>query len=835
MTSLKYTKKIKKTIIEAENQFTSALNTKLPDNEEKSDSLVSPAIENNLTAKNQEEKTALTAKALEKIKQTLEVSDELQSILNQIDKINKDVEANKWQLNDKNNTAYLPSKNAQIFKQNNYLCLSYNNKVQLFNSVSELHDFLRKHNIPLPHNIKLHEAKDENKVEVKQDVPLFTKMLLNKRKEEYSPNLLSPIEIKQSEEKLLKPLTKFSKETYTLQNKKGDLGIERINDTLYIIKPDGSGWQAIPKASTEKHIDETIKYLETQLAKYQTYLTNPEQSNMDITEIQSKIAALNERLNKYKRIASKKIKQEDVSIGGALGPAVQYTANKKLEEEEDLQEVTPAERGWKPGIVINKNTGDYIRAGEPDPQNKDEFDWTKGTARPDNFAPMWFKWISAKVGPGNVQFYPDRDTNFYANADNFIRWKHGSTARSQLETSSWRQFWKNKVDNEPWEDKMDLRANDHYGLLTISKNQLAAIADDFAAKGYGDLLNGLDINDPDILEKFHPTDVFRPNGFRKSTESPNDIKPGKPLYKNTIDPTVRAKWYEGETNKRNRPTDERLLADFLANKQGKTRQEYLQALIQQDEDRFNGLHNKEPNVMLGKPQQTINTAPAAIQTKSTITNFKQDPVLNQFYSLWKQSFSNPNLDQSQTINGIKQVSFAFKDKPEAWDSLINQLLSDNETSNIDEMDLDQQSIDALEKLKFTESADVELKEDDNPADFATGEPAIANTMATMASDADTSMNTADMQNTTDYTMDNTAMNATPTATPNFGDININTGGGDYTPDMVDPNAMPPMENQPEYKIIDILVDENDPTKIKVKVKDTQTGNIETKDLSEIDA
>ena len=43
--------------------------------------------------------------------------------------------------------------------------------------------------------------------------------------------------------------------------------------------------------------------------------------------------------------------------------------------------------------------------------------------------------------------------------------------------------------------------------------------------------------------------------------------------------------------------------------------------------------------------------------------------------------------------------------------------------------------------------------------------------------------------------------------------------------------MPATENK---KIVDILVNEADPTQIKLKVKDLDSGKIEIKDLNEID-
>jgi len=91
-------------------------------------------IENDISEEKKAEKAKLTTKAVEKIKQSLEVTDELQSILNRIDKINKDHDINEWKVNEEHNTASLRNKNAYIFKQNNNLCLSHDDKVEIFKS-----------------------------------------------------------------------------------------------------------------------------------------------------------------------------------------------------------------------------------------------------------------------------------------------------------------------------------------------------------------------------------------------------------------------------------------------------------------------------------------------------------------------------------------------------------------------------------------------------------------------------------------------------------------------------------------------------------------------------
>ena len=152
------TKIIKNPILEADGNFTSVIDS---DNKAFDPSKINSNIivdDEDKSKDTFERKNELTDKAINKIKQSLSISDELQSILNEIDKINKDTDYNDWKLNDKQNTAVLKSKNANIFLQNNHICLSHDGKIELFKSVNELHNWLRKNNYPLPKNIKLHES-----------------------------------------------------------------------------------------------------------------------------------------------------------------------------------------------------------------------------------------------------------------------------------------------------------------------------------------------------------------------------------------------------------------------------------------------------------------------------------------------------------------------------------------------------------------------------------------------------------------------------------------------------------------------------------------------------
>ena len=152
-------KVIKNPLLEADNNFTSIIQSETQFDPSKINSnVLVDETENKEDEKKLEKKNKLKTMVLNKIKQSLEISDDLQAMLKEIDDINNDTQLNEWILNEKGNTAELKNKNAAIFKQNNQLCLSHDGKIEIFHSVPELHEWLKKNNYPLPKNIKLHES-----------------------------------------------------------------------------------------------------------------------------------------------------------------------------------------------------------------------------------------------------------------------------------------------------------------------------------------------------------------------------------------------------------------------------------------------------------------------------------------------------------------------------------------------------------------------------------------------------------------------------------------------------------------------------------------------------
>lgn len=160
-------------IVEADGKFSSVLNTNddfdlssLGSNIETTE----VSTEENSEQEVNETKTQLLNKAKNAMNKSLEASNEFQQILAKIKKLSQTTDFDTWVVNKEGNTASLKSKKANIFKQNNNLCLSHEGKIELFKSVPELHNWLKQNNYPLPKNIEIHES-----TELKENFDLYDK------------------------------------------------------------------------------------------------------------------------------------------------------------------------------------------------------------------------------------------------------------------------------------------------------------------------------------------------------------------------------------------------------------------------------------------------------------------------------------------------------------------------------------------------------------------------------------------------------------------------------------------------------------------------------------
>lgn len=95
-------KVIKNPLLEADNNFTSIVQS---DNQFDPSKINSNVLADNISDQDDEQKlekkNKLKNMVLNKIKQSLEISDDLQAMLKEIDDINKDTNLNEWILNEK--------------------------------------------------------------------------------------------------------------------------------------------------------------------------------------------------------------------------------------------------------------------------------------------------------------------------------------------------------------------------------------------------------------------------------------------------------------------------------------------------------------------------------------------------------------------------------------------------------------------------------------------------------------------------------------------------------------------------------------------------------------
>lgn len=160
---------IKNPLMESDGIFSSVVRIDNDFDPSKISSNVIVDDEDKLPEEKLNKKENLINQAKSEIETSLKNDEKFEDILQQIKDINKDLEITKWKLNDEGNTAFLDNKNAQIFLQNGRICLSYKDQIQVMDTVEELHKELAKNNLPMPKNIKLHEAKKEDETQDSTD------------------------------------------------------------------------------------------------------------------------------------------------------------------------------------------------------------------------------------------------------------------------------------------------------------------------------------------------------------------------------------------------------------------------------------------------------------------------------------------------------------------------------------------------------------------------------------------------------------------------------------------------------------------------------------------
>lgn len=783
---------IKYPIMEADGKFTSVVQAK--------DTFDPSKVNSNILVDTEEEnedisqkKDYLVSKASDMITQTLKDTDELQSILNQIKKINSDTNANNWDLNEEGNTAVLKNRNAQIFKQNENLCLSHDNKIEVFKSVNELHDWLNKHNYPLPKNIKLHEA-DENDLNFSK-LPAKYKFLKSKNspwldillKRSTNAGLgvgdavpaLSDEEEEKLQAKRSKPIAKMGRDEYkqamsklTKKDLENDIKKSEIptlgkdlppkgsknnafsmEEWLMKLKNNNSNVEFADDDDSEENVNEAVESWYLQYMDNNdldllylnknwqdgTLLTNnlTEAESFDSREEAMSaldyIYSIHDTEFPFKPIQADNM-NECCGVGvGSLGSAVQYLGDKKessLKEEEQLDETF---YGF-PGTPFEKTV--YKKRYN---RGKDYFNWVNHLNKEGK----------RNVDPNAAENYPQAREDIE------------QTIRADRSVKDW-------------------------------KDMFSKFTDDFDDKG---------IISPERKEEFI-----------------NHVKALNAKYNINIDPMQAVVGV--------RPKE-------IGAKPVKIKDQNKQA--KEDWYKNYWLPNVFPQIR-NKAFAGYDMRQAEYEKELATPSVGNNENINKAFN-YLVSYGDSGADFKDFTK--ETVKYKNKLSPEEYSGLVNAIV---DAYNKDQIDLDDANIHLLKLSKKADIYDMDesvsvsfeksllnlfegleyFKEDETPADFAAAE-----TPDMGASTQTSEMN--DINNTPDLDTDMGGSSA-PTG---FGDLNINLDG-DYGPDDGEEGMDMQPTPGPEYRIIDVLVNDEDESDIKVKVQNLDTDEIETKSLYEID-
>lgn len=835
---------LKHPILEADGNFTSIVST---DNSSFDPSKINSNI---LIDKNEqsedviEKKNILTSKAIDKIKQNLDISDELQSILNEINKLNKDTDYNTWKHNEEDNTATLKSKNAYIFLQNDNICLSHDNQVELFHSVAELHNWLKKHNYPLPKNIKLHESTlNEDK--------MTNEEYLDKLKEFMGEKWFKVLQMdtkpldseghtfrdtwidnRTEEEKNAEKAKAYIKpNAYSKMSREQVKDIERVSD-LKKLYPHWYKQDEIEPKNWGESLEEdsfdmsNIWYLAYQNNRYDDnfYLNdNWREGNLLANNIQQAAAFLNreDAINELKELYNikptefpfKPVQENSFNecgvTCGSLGPAVQYTGNrKKLKEDELLDE-------YRRKADNRLYTAGGSLANTKEQQRKYNAD------NPDMYFGADSDYQTKAYDTGKLKTIKDRASSTFSNTkdrtDNFLTYPGNEwfptrylAGKGSLEIVNKEQFKAglnhlNELLPENERINVDdvIINQDNKNIFDKSNKSLKSLRNAFHDKVFSPWANehwGTLIGKNSDVEKQY-TAALSGNQQDIDAESNRTLnRKQKRLDKLGTSPLMNNRITGSHKYERNLVRNEKL-------------KPYYDKFIELSQNYSEGNNNIDDTDLSMFLLDIANANEKELGKGEKILIF--EGLLEHFGDEGDEVEANPYYD-SDIAGRIRKIANKF--------DLRTSFASYNESVN---SSLKSEFL----KLLNHKITDITLKEDDVPADFATN---IKSDMDSVSSNASQSSSEAPTVNDSDLSIDSSNEIGNSKPDVNFGDINIAGGTGDYGPEEDEEISDMPMEPVDEYKIVDILVNDDNKEDIKVKVQNLTTGEIETKDLSEID-
>lgn len=891
----------------------------------------------NLDPDKETEKNKLTSQAIEKIKQNLKVSDELQSILNRIDKLNKEIDSNDWQINEEDNTAILRNKNARIFKQNENLCLSHNGIIEIFKSVPELHEWLKKNNYPLPKNIKLHESvlfEDNEELGPDEEAPVYDfsndDSQLSRLKNRYKNtrwaqiigkrwgDLGKVVDVMTPEERAEQQRQNSWSDTYKNINKmsreqdqenRWKAGIKQVKnpygdeprlvwndlrsgmgnflgdtdaykqhiDQMKKDKADKAAAERKAKKDAEKAAKEQTKtealddnqldnnevwYLEyqTNIPEEKSYLNKAWKESDLLTDNLDQAAKFISRNNAMAELQElyasrqtsfpfKPITGNEFEECGAtcattttgLGSAVQYVGNKK--ESLDEEELDEAQRqDFKDRVALDR---ELIKIA-----NIKDFDGNvigKAGKTIKEYAADKELGFDDQKDPQGYVTYTTEDGKDIRIDDNVLNRRialdvvTGQPMGMIDTTGKVRNLKGNKIigysdTREAAKNRgidldklgVDSEHDDNFQFTQKAGQQWAGKRDSITNK-YVNKIGFFNPETGEIKNKYKDawSELTKDNAkLRNNPEIMHDmftdyIKDGKPVDPETFKKRVL------EINDvfgiNLSPEDEIIPSKMKKNSPQqqefyKWRDNYYKPLFNASRRKDKATHkiNADKDTFSKEQDEWRASANDRADQEQSVQYFIND--MNDK----AEQFANRKIGGFDLVNSFK--NFANND---AIPTRIKSSMAQKIYTTIE----DEQGPDMANMFKminkdlFNQEESV-LTEDDTPADFADGPTNIASDMSSATSQTSSAADTqadASPEGLDDYGPEDSEMGDAPS----FGDININGGGAG--PDEEAP--MPAAENK---KIVDILVNEADPTQIKLKVKDLDSGKIEIKDLDEID-
>ncbi len=797
-------------IVEADGKFTSIMNAKEEFNPNDISSTFEIESEDNEEVK--ETKEQLLNKAKDALKQTLTNSKELNSILQRIQDLSKEDGFNTWELNKEKNAATLKSKNAQIFKQNNNLCLSHSGKIELFHSVPELREWLKDNNYPLPGNdIVIHESvevkesrnwvdllnnyNDKKKADIDKIYDRLDTDTYNTYNKELTDFLTLQNQVQTTQDKLLGKKNKITSDLQAL-----DFEEKRLIDQLGVDIP-------VKRAKLIQDLSNTTDSVQKE--KIQQSL---DQLARDEDEISNRLNELRTNIKKSKDSSSNIIKTKEI---GELDWANQEadTIQKELDtfknsddykKYHDLSTDAGKMKEFdKIQALLHKHDVNQARYNKLYNTSDDQFAGL-GKAVPKEILQA-ANHVKPVVNP-NRSLLKKEDSIEECGAGCVSAAALGPAVTYTASPKKKKQSKKEEELQEAFASLIPGDSTEFEGKRPLVNKFLTWFKRNKPAIESGK------IKLPDNFEEIFDT-IIEPTFMNNSSDSVS--KDWNKIILNRLKPFA-----EKMAAAKNFPEDV-LLQNLITNPNEKIcnalSQELNSKLPESEEYAFGKVQ-----LIPGKPLLSISKKPNDVDNP----NYMQR---QNWQKAWYQAKVGGATDKSEvmvkTFNDLKNF---------VKNSQINSEFTPEELELIKKYNLQSKTEAIFESANkypwLSKLLGQRLVEDDSPADFATGSP-ISSDMG--GADTATSTTSSTTSTTTDTSVEPDIDFGGDTggeANPGFGDINIDAGG--YSPDEgnEEPALVP---TAPEYKIIDVLLNDDD-NDIKVKVQNQDTKETEIRNLEDID-